>query len=368
MIRKIFKDTFRFIGALLALVKGVALIMMLCVAVMSLYIIRTTAIVTVEQYNETLAWQNTAYDVPLSEIEPVLVSNRVDTDVVNAAHAWESLDSYVGSLDKNGIQDTEEAKKILDEAVGWQEKYDLKSDAIQRLSLYLDIEDTIPEAYKTLNTEHLEQLSQSLYELEMEEMTPAGQAYLAKMSQVSDDFRNVSEMMETTIGTIGTFKNGVWTIPYTYNRTDLTNVLEQIQAVQKFPDLCDTANVLSDIAGVLNSNKNAQEYFEYQEFRNVIDGLDRTDYMAVSSIYTYEQAIAAGCQVYQYPPDGYTINPQSPVTGIFYNGQRLENSQYIRKSAFSQIEAQISPVYDLISVEDPAESYYDDWMEGWYYE
>lgn len=368
MVRKFFKDTFRLIGALLALVKGMTLITMLCIAAVSLYVIYTTAIVTIDQYNETLVWQNTEYNVPLSEIEPVLVSNRVDTDVVNAAQAWESLDSYIGSLDGNGIQDKEEAKQLLDEAVGWQEKYNLKSDAILRLSLYLEIEDAVPEAYGTLNTEHLEQLSKSLYELELEEMTPAGQAYLERMQQVSEDFKNAREMMERTVGSVGTFENGIWTIPYTCNRTDLTNALEQIQSMQKFPDLCDTADVLSDIADVLNGNKNAQEYFEYQAFRDTIDGLDRTDYMAVSSIYNYEQAIAAGCQIYEYPPEGYIIDPQSPVTGIFYNGQRLENNQYIRKNAFSQIEAQIMPMYQQIPLEVQTEAVYNEWMEGGYYE
>lgn len=368
MVKKFFKDTFRLIGALLALVKGIAFIMMLCIAGVSLYIIRTTATVTINQYNETLTWQNTAYDVPLSEINPALVSNRVDTDVVNAARAWESLDSYISSLDENGIQDMEYAQQLLADAVGWQEKYNLKSNAIQRLSLYLDIEGAVPEAYETLDTEHLKQLSQTLYELELEEMTPAGQAYMAKMAQVSDDFRDAREMMEKTVGSVGTFENGVWTIPYTYNRTDLTNVLEQIQTMQKFPDLCDTADVLLDITDVLNSNKNAQEYFDYQAFRDTIDGLDRTDYVAVSSIYTYSQAIAAGCQIYEYPPEGYTIDPQSPVTGIFYNGQRLENDQYIRKNAFSRIEAQITPMYDPIPAAEPSEESYDEWMEGGYYE
>lgn len=366
MIKKFFKETFRFIGALLALIKGIAFILMLCIAVISLYLIRTTATVTINQYNETLSWQNTAYDVPLSEINPVLVSNRVDTDVVTAAHAWESLESYVGSLDENGIQDQDTARQLLDDAIVWQEKYSLKSDAIERLRLYLEIEDAVPEAYETLDTEWLQSLAGSLHELELEEMTTAGQTYMSRISQVSDDFKNAKEMMEQTVASVGTFENGVWTIPYAVTREDLSSVLEQIQSMQKFKTMRNAADVLSDIADVLNSNKNAQEYFEYQEFYDNVIGLDRSQYVPVSSLYTYEQAIAYGCQIYEYPPDGYVISPSSPVTGVFYNGERLESNQYINRNAFSRIEAQITPMYD--PVPEQTEEYYDDWTESGYYE
>lgn len=362
MIKKFFKDTFRFIGALIALIKGIMFIVMLLIAGMSLYLIKTTAAVTMNQYNETLSWQNTAYDVPLSEINPVLVSNRVDTDVVTAAHAWEELESYVASLDENGIQDRETAQKMLDDAVVWQEKYSLRSDAIKRLHLYLDIEDAVTETYETLNTEELQLLLTRLHELEMEEITPAGQAYMARISQVADDFRNAKEMMEQTVASVGTFENGIWTIPYMTTREELAGIQDQVQAMQKFPAMRQTADVLSDVADVLNSNKNAQEYFEYQEFHDSVAGLDRSQYVPISSIYTYEQGIDFGCQIYEYPPDGYIIAPSSPITGIYCDGRKLENNEYIRRG--TMVEAKVDPIYEQVQQEEP--DYTDEWLEDSY--
>lgn len=362
-MKKFFTDIFRFIGALLALVKGIAFLFMLVIAGMSLYLIKTTAEVTVNQYNETLTWQNTAYDVPLSDISPVLVSNRVDTDVVSAAHAWEALESYVAGLDENGIQDKDEARELFDEAVIWQEKYNLRSEAIERLRLYLDIEEAVPEAYETLDTERLQSLLTSLHALELEENTPTGKTYMDRISQVASDFKNVHEMMEQTVLSVGTFENGIWTIPHTVTREELSDVLKQAQALQKFPAMQDTADVLSDVADVLNSNRNAQEYFGYREFYDSVAGIDRSQYVPVSSIYTYEQAIDFGCQIYEYPPEGYTISPDSPVTGIYYDGRKLENNEYIRRG--TMVEAKVAPVYEPVSYEPEQE---DIWLEDDYYD
>lgn len=350
-MKKFFLNTFRFIGALLALIRGVMILSMLVVGIITVYLIYVTANVTINQYNETLTWKNTAYEVPLAEIEPALVANRMDTDIVGAAAAWDDLETYLNSLDGQFIPDRETAETLLAEAVKWQETYNLKSDSIARLSLYLELEDAISEAYDTLNTNKLQELAQTLYNLELEEKTEAGQQYMERIRNVSSDFAEARNVMTETILSVGTVENGIWTIPYTYTRTDLTEVLEQVESMEKFPDLCNSADVLSDIADVLNYNKNAREYFEYQEFAESIANIKRSQYVAVSSIYTYEQALAFGCNIYPECHDGYTINPNSPVTGIYHDGERLDNNQYVKKG--TQLTAEISEIYDPIPVIQP---------------
>ena len=186
-MKKFFKEMFRFVGALLALVRGIMVIAMLVMVAVSIYLINMTAHVTINQYNETLTWKNTAYEVPLAEIEPTLVSNVVDTDIITAASAWDELDSYLDSIKDGGLE-RDKAQAILDEAVQWQEVYGLKSDAITRLSLYLELEDAIPEAYSTMDLSRLKELSASLYSLELEERTATGQEYMARVAQVASDF------------------------------------------------------------------------------------------------------------------------------------------------------------------------------------
>ena len=347
--KNFFINVFRFIGALFALVRGIMILSMLVIGTVSAYLIYATYEETVNQYNETLIWKNTGYDVPLSDIEPALVSNIVDTDIVNAATAWENLNTYLKTLEENPISDVEEAKGILSEAVAWQEAYHLKSDDIDRLSLYLELEEAIPKAYETLNTEELEELSNRLYNLELEEHTTSGGQYMERLKEVSSDFEEAEALMSETVGSIGSVKNGIWTIPHTYTRTDLEDVLGQIESMQKFPALYDTAAVLSDIADVLNYNKNAREYFEYQTFAQSVAGLDRSSYAAVSSIYTYEQAVAFGCRVRAAQMPGYIIDPNSPVTGIYYEGERLDSNEYIRKGAPVTAEIRVSyiPVEEI---------------------
>lgn len=350
-MKKFFINTFRFIGALLALIRGVMILGMLIVGVITVYLIYVTANITINQYNETLTWKNTAYEIPLAEIEPALVANRMDTDIVDAAAAWDDLETYLDNLDGQSIPDKETAGTLLTEAVKWQEKYNLKSDSITRLSLYIELEEAISNAYNTLDTDRLQELARTLYDLELEEKTKAGQQYMERIRNVSSEFSEVQKVMTETILSVGTVENGIWTIPYTYTRTNLTEALEQIQNMQKFPDLCDSANVLSDIADVLNYNKNAREYFEYQEFMESIADLKRSQYIAVSSIYTYSQALAFGCNIYPEYRDGYTINPNSPVIGIYHDGERLEDNQYVKKGTL--LTAEISEIYDPIPVVEP---------------
>lgn len=345
-MKNFFKTTFRFIGALLALVRGIMLLGMLFIGIMTIYLIHVAANVTIDQYNESLTWENTAYDMPRSEIEPALVSNVVDMDVKSAAAAWENLEKYVYSLDGKSIPDREMAEEILKEAVHWQEIYGLKSDSITRLSLYLELEDAILDAYDTLDTEQLQELSWTLHNLELEEPTDAGQEYMERLKAVSADFTEAENMMTETVWSIGTVKDGIWTIPYTCTRTDLTAVLEQLQTMQKFPAICNAADVLSDISVVLDYNKNAREYFQYQQFKETIADWSRSQYSAVSSISTYKQAMDFGCEIQANQLDGYTISPDSTVEGIYYEGYLLDESDYVRNGA--PLTAVINEIYEQI--------------------
>ena len=168
------KNKLKSVGAALkacfSLVRAVFLFCIVTVAVLSVFLIWMAYRVTITQYEETLIWENTAYTVPLADIEPVLVSNVVDTAVVTAAASWERLDAYVDSL-SGRIPDRAEAEQILSEAVMWQAAYGLNSLSIDRLRLYLDLEDAVTEAYETLNTENLDRLSVELSNLEREDLT-----------------------------------------------------------------------------------------------------------------------------------------------------------------------------------------------------
>lgn len=342
-MKKVFKNIFRFMQATLSLVRVIMIIGMVVVVAISAYLIHTAYQVTLNQYNESVTWESTNYGIPLAEIEPVLVSNVVDTDTVTAAESWNTLEDYVYSLDGQNI-DRKKADKIMEQAVHWQKIYNLDSDAISRLSLYLQIEDAIPEAYSTLNTEKLAKLAASLRDMELEKKTKAGKQYMKRLGEVVKDFMTAKTTVMDTILSIGTLKKGIWTIPYTYERSDLADVLEQIQAMRKFPALGNTADVLSDIATALNYNKNAREYFAYQKFKDSMDTVTRSDYIAVSSIYTYEQALENGLKVKAKERDGFLIRNDSPVTGIYYGGEQLENNVYIRKG--TSVIIWVDPIYE----------------------
>lgn len=342
-MKKFFKNVLRFIKMTFSFVRAVTLIGMIFVGAVSVYLIYMAYHVTVSQYNESLTWEKTAYDAPLAEVEPVLVSNTVDANKVAAADSWNALDDYLETLDEQDLNE-EKAEKIMEEAAHWQEVYGMDSDSITRLSLYLEIEKAIPATYSTLNTDDLASLTLELHNLELEKTTKSGQRYMKRIRQVVTDFMTAKSTVTDTILSVGTLKDGVWTIPYTYERSDLADILKQIQAMRKFPALGDTADVLADIADALNFNKNARDYFAYKKFKEQMQSLTRSDYISVSSIYTYGQALDNGINVSVKQKKGYTIRIDSLVTGVYYNGICLSSDTYIKKG--TNVTAFIDPIYE----------------------
>lgn len=342
-MKKFIRNIIRFIRATLSFVRVIMIIGMVVVVGISAYLIHTAYKITLNQYNESLTWESTNYSVPRAEIDPALVSNVVDTDAVKAAEAWNALEAYIDGLDGRNM-DRKKADEIMNEAVHWQKIYNLDSESVNRLSLYLKIEDEIPKAYSTLKTGKLAKLSVSLRNMELEKKTKSGQQYMKRLRDVVEDFAAAKDTLTDTILSVGTLKDGVWTIPYTYERDDLADILEQIQTMRKFPALGDTVDVLSDVASTLNYNKNARDYFAYRKFMHQMSVITRSDYIAISSVYTYGQALDYGLVVDVEEKEGFIINRESSVTGIYYDGKRLDDDMYIRNGA--NVIVYIDPIYE----------------------
>ena len=343
------KNKLKSIGAALkacfSLVRAVFLFCVAAVAVLSVFLIWMAYRVTVTQYEETLVWENTAYTVPLADIEPVLVSNVIDTDVVTAASSWERLDAYVENL-SGQIPDRTEAEQILSEAERWQEAYGLDSLSIDRLRLYLDLEDAITEAYETLNTENLERLSVKLSNLEREDLTTSGQYYQEYIRQVYSDFQTAKTLMGETVGSVGTFADGVWTLPYTYTSTELNEIASQLSTLEKFPLLCSVDDLSYQLTEILRYNENAREYLTYHAFLGKVEASSRSDYVQASSITTYEDAVSFGCIIRLDERNGFTVSPLSPVENLSYRGELLDGNEYVKRGA--PLTAQIDEVYDPV--------------------
>lgn len=360
-MRRILKNTFRFLGALYALARGIMVLCMLAAVIVAGYAVYVAATVTVDQYNESLVWERTSYGIPLSDVEPAVLRNVADRDAVAAAGLLAELEAFVDGLNGESIPDRDYASGLLSRVSGLQEAYGLYPADAERLALYLELEDAIPEAYASLDTGRLQELSTRLLGMEKAGSTPSGERYMERIACVAGDMAHVQDVLEDTIWSVGEVQESVWTVPYTYTRTDLTDLLDRVREMEGFPAVQSILGTLSDFSGVLNHNHNAGEYFGYQEFKKSFMQAKRGDYVAVSSIYTYGQALSFGCTVEALELEGYAIDPDSPVTGIYYEGEQLDDSQYVRKG--TALTVFIDEIYE--PVEMPQEN---DYGEGWEWE
>lgn len=356
-MRRFMEGAFRFVGAVLALVRAAMVLGMMALAGMSLYMINMTARMMVDQYNETLIWKDTAYGGSLAQIEPAFVSNRVDTGTKAAAEAFEAVDGCLASLEHGQEVDADMFRQLAEAAAPYQEQYGVTSDAADRLLLYADIEDALPEAYASMETGRLQALMEELSAMEMEGRTAAGQAYMDRIRQAAADLSEIESVMEQAAG-IGTLQDGIWTLPGTCTYEDVAPVLERVGALHDIPVMQDTCRALEDIEDVLAANARYKEWSGYQAFKEAVGRTGRSDYVPVSSIYTYGQALEFGCIVSVLEYEGYEISLDSKVTGIWHDGERLEAGQYIRNGA--PIEVEIDPEYVPLPGYGAAED------DGWY--
>lgn len=368
-MKRFFKWLFRFICALLSLARGIMVLCMLGVGVMTVWCIWTVGEFTYGQFGGTLKWQDTGYSAPLAEIEPVLVANRMDPSMVEAASAWERLESFLDLLDGTSVSDRDEAQALLDSVLKWKDVYPVDSDACERLSLYLELEDAIPEAYASLDTVKLRELSSRLCFLELDRMTVHGQEYMRRLRQVAQDFEDVRTLFGDTVMAYGTFEDGIWTVPHEWTRTEVASIMDKFRNMEKFPAVKASMDTLSDIAAVLNQNRNAREYLAYQEFKEGLSKAARWKYVPVSSIYTYQQAVDFGCTIQAEECEGWYISMDSPVYGLYYDGERLDSGMYVKRG--TRLTAAIDEVYEPLpdDWEQEPELYelpMEEWYGGWW--
>lgn len=319
-------------------------LLLLCMAVITLVTIGFIALIadiTWDQYQDTKEWEDTSLGEDLSQVPPFLARNYVRAEDKEALQVWSRVGRALTEIDANGgIEPSRKTsyESLLEDSVTWQETYEITEGDVavqnERLRLYLEIEDALETVYASPETETLQALTNRLYNLEVDTHADVHTVYLDKLSQVARDYSALSSFLADSLPDLGTIEDKTLTVNIDIGPKNTEKLITEIEAngLQKFPFVDQIYGLLTgeDWDTILERNAISREYQKWQDAKAALEALSKSDYYNVSIITTYRQALDAGLETEVAEKDGYTIDPNSPVESVSYNGKPLAEDRYVR--------------------------------------
>lgn len=345
--------------------KKIGILLLVLITLSTVGMITLIGYVTWNQYQDTKAWTNTKLTGELKDVPPFLARDYVKAEDKDAVEAWQAVEQSLKEIETNqGItkEKRTEYEKILQKAVDKQTAYEITTGEIvknsENLRLYLDIEIAMETAYETSQTKALQNVTNRLYASYMDTPTKTQEMYFEKLREIATDYQHLFIFLSDTLPTLGVIENGTLTVATTVgeNITKQVKTVIEEQTLTKFPYVQKLYDLLtgSKWTSILKRNQISREYQKWMAAKEELESLSKTSYYGVSTIVTYQQAMDAGLDVEIEEREGYTIDPNSPVSGILYDGVLLQSNQYIRYG--TPVIVQIEEQYiEIPKPEEPKE-------------
>lgn len=318
---------------------GIALLLLITLSTIGL--ITLIASVTWEQYQDTKAWQNTKLTGELKDIPPFLARNYVKAEDKEAVQAWQQVADSLQEIEQEQGIDPEK-RDLYDQrlqlAVEKQTAYEITTGEIAEnnanLQLYLDIETAMETAYESPQTKALQEVTTRLYGVYTEHPTTMHTVYFDQLRTIATDYANLSTFLTKTLPSLGVIDEQTLTVSTKVSEKTTKQIKTSIeeQNLTKFAYVQKLYELLtgSKWEAILKRNQVSREYQQWQAAKQELESLSKSQYYGASTIVTYQQALDAGLSVEIEEQEGYTIDPNSPVESILYQGEPVASNQYIR--------------------------------------
>lgn len=314
--------------------------------------------IILEQYDDTKQWQSSSLSGDMNTIPPELAKNYVRAGDNETATIWEEVDATLKEINQEGMisdENIDDYKALCALSIEKQEEYEITSGQVvdnnTQLSLYLDIVSAIKTAYTNPNIEDLSAVTDRLHQFMFNNNDTVNRIFLDQLQEIATDYEHVYDFIDQTLPNLGSINNKVLSVDVDVDSKTTEQVINEIEQydLSKFPLIKRLHTLLTNDSWsvILNRNEITKQYNLWQTQKDILENLSQSDYYVVSSITTYEQAQKYDMIIKVTEKDGYTIDPDSKIKSISYNGQVLSNNQYIRKG--TQVVAQIEPNY----IKDP---------------
>lgn len=345
--------------------KKISIVIFVLFTMVTMGAISFIAKVTWEQYKDTKEWQNTKLSGDLKDVPPFLARNYVRAEDKEAVAVWKTVADVLEQIETEGkIPEDKfsEYEALLEQSKEKQKSYDLKTgevvDQSRRLRLYLDIEKVLSGAYETPSTKELKDITDRLYEAHIEESVPLHDRYFKRLRTVAKDYKELSGFLSGELIKLGDIKQKILTVKINVGPETTKSLLNTINGkhLDKFPFVKEIKEQLEDPAWdiILRRNEISRAYETWKQAEQKLSSVEKSQYYAPSEITTYQEALDAGLSVEVTEKEGFTIDPESPVAAVSYQGNPVGTGQYIRYG--TPVIVQISEQYIEIpkpEIEEP---------------
>lgn len=330
----------------------------------TLWLIYQIVNITWVQYQDTKDWESIAIQGELKDVPPFLAKNYINLQDKEAVETWQEINKILADLsnDKRIPADKlEEYKTILERSRTMQETYGITSGTIadqnDQLALYLDVENALNTAYDTPCTDELKSLTGKLYSANLDNNSKIQVSYLDLLKSLAKNYKEANKFMKETLPTLGTLSDGVLTGNTKMDEESTAKFIEDAKE-KKLDKFGFINNLLLRLQGaewikVLTHNQILRDYELWQDAKKKLHAIQASDYVLVDDIKTYQDALDAKLETDVKKKSGYSIDKESAVLSITYDGQILEKDKYIRKGSDAVVQIDVKYIEKDKTNDDP---------------
>lgn len=295
-----------------------------------------------EKYNDTLNWNNSSLLSKIHQVPPSLAKNYISTEEQELFEILIDVNIALNEIKANGEIDDRKHNdywELYDKAkiaIENSNAESLPSEKIfEEFQFYLEVDLAIKKAYIELNVESLDEYAKALSKNLKSEDSKIDRSLLNSIRKIAESYKKLEEFSSSALSKLGVVEDNILYVDIKVNRNITDELIREIEEgrLDEFPHIRDLLEILKDDSWnkILAHNSSSLEYYSWKESEKILNALSRSNYISVSSFNTVEDVLKYDPSISLEERENHTINRDSVVTGVYYNGELLNENLYVKR-------------------------------------
>lgn len=298
-----------------------------------------------EKFNDTVKWKNSSLLAKIHQVPPDFAKNYISIDdqkilevLTDVNIALQEIKKDNG-IDKNKANEYWELHDYAKEELSNNDSYKdlLNKGVFSDFSLYLKTDKAINSAYDSLQIAGLEDLEKTFASRLAKQDSKLDKTYLNKLNSIFKDYDNLAMFSQNAVDKLGIVKKDILKVDVAVDKSTTKGLLNEIYELKltKFAHIQNLVSVLKSEKwdNILAHNKSTLEYYSWKDSQKILEGLLQSDYVAISSFKDVADVLAYDPYIGLEQKANHTINKDSKVKAVYYNGKKIKDNLYIKRGS-----------------------------------